>query len=66
MISENKLYAPIKNYSPSIITSKYNEVSSVRNNRQHKGLDLGVQSGTQVLAPQDGTIKTAQTFGFPY
>ena len=61
MISENKLYAPIKNYSPSIITSKYNEVSSVRNNRQHKGLDLGVQSGTQVLAPQDGTIKTAQT-----
>ena len=44
MISENKLYAPIKNYSPSIITSKYNEVSSVRNNRQHKGLDLGVQS----------------------
>jgi len=60
MISENKLYAPIKNYSPSIITSKYNEVSSVRNNRQHKGLDLGVQSGTQVLAPQDGTIKTSQ------
>jgi biotin carboxyl carrier protein len=60
MIYENKLYAPIKNYSPSIITSKYNEVSSVRNNRQHKGLDLGVQSGTQVLAPQDGTIKTSQ------
>lgn len=61
MISENKLYAPIKNYSPSIITSKYNEVSSVRNNRQHKGLDLGVQSGTEVLSPQDGTIKTSQT-----
>lgn len=57
MISENKLYAPIKNYSPSIITSKYNEV---RKNKQHKGLDLGVQSGTQVLAPQDGTIKTSQ------
>lgn len=61
MISENKLYAPIKNYNPSIITSKYNEVSTIRNNRQHKGLDLGVQSGTEVLAPQDGTIKTSQT-----
>lgn len=60
MISENKLFAPIKNYSPNLITSKYNEVSTVRNNRQHKGLDLGVQSGTQVLSPQDGTIKTSQ------
>lgn len=60
MIYENKLFAPIKNYNASLITSKYNEISKVRGNRQHKGLDLGVQSGTQVLAPQDGTIKTAQ------
>ena len=57
MISENKLFAPIKNYSPSLITSKYNEI---RKNGQHKGLDLGVKSGTEILSPQDGTIKTSQ------
>jgi hypothetical protein len=57
MISENKLFAPIKNYSPSLITSKYNEI---RKNGQHKGLDLGVQSGTEILSPADGIIKNSQ------
>lgn len=60
MISENKIFAPIKNYSQNIISSKYGEISPVRNNREHKGLDLGVQSGTEVFAPQDGVVKNSQ------
>lgn len=57
MIFENKLYAPIKNYSSKLVTSKYNQI---RGDRQHKGLDLGVQSGTEILSPQDGIVKTSQ------
>lgn len=53
MISENKLYPPINNYTKNLITSKFNVVRGLR---RHKGLDIGVPSGTEVLAPEDGIV----------
>jgi hypothetical protein len=60
MIIENKLYAPFKNYSSNLISSKYNDVSSIRGNKAHKGTDYAIPSGTQILSPADGVIKTSQ------
>lgn len=53
MLIENILYPPIKNYQKSLITSKFN---AVRGNKKHKGLDIGVKSGTEVFAPADGVV----------
>jgi hypothetical protein len=60
MIIENKLYAPFKNYSPNLISSKYNDVSAIRGNKAHKGTDFAIPSGTEILSPADGVIKTSQ------
>jgi len=60
MIIENKLYAPFKNYNSNLISSKYNDVSSIRGNKPHKGTDYAIPSGTQILSPADGVIKTSQ------
>ena len=60
MIIENKLYAPFKNYSSNLVSSKYNDVSSIRGNKAHKGTDYAIPSGTEILSPADGVIKTSQ------
>jgi len=53
MLIENTLYPPIKNYQKSLITSKFN---ASRGSKKHKGLDIGVESGTEVFAPGDGVV----------
>ena len=53
MLIENILYPPIKNYQKSLITSKFN---AVRGTKKHKGLDIGVKSGTEVFAQQMGLL----------
>lgn len=53
MLIETTLYPPIKNFQKSLITSKFN---ANRGGKKHKGLDIGVKSGTEVFAPADGVV----------
>jgi hypothetical protein len=58
MAESIKLIPPIKNYNKSLITSKF---GVLRDTGRHGGLDIGVASGTEVIAPADGKIINSST-----
>ena len=47
--------APVPNFSENLISSSFDETGA-KEGRKHLGIDIAIPSGTNVLAPMDGTV----------
>jgi murein DD-endopeptidase MepM/ murein hydrolase activator NlpD len=47
--------APVPNFSENLISSSFDETGA-KEGRKHSGIDIAIASGTNVLAPMDGTV----------